>query len=82
MYIVDERTADTVTFQEIHGGECFIPCDYDDEPIFIKVGYNETSNSIDTSEGWVAVDLVSGDLFSFDDDDKVIKVNTKLVLRD
>lgn len=51
MYIVDERTEDTVVFKELRGGECFIPCDFDDEPVFIKVGFNETDNSIDESEG-------------------------------
>lgn len=81
MYIVDERTADTITFKEINAGECFIPCDFDDEPIFIKVGYNETSNTIDGKKGWLGVDLAEGDLYSFDDDYKVVKVSTKLILR-
>lgn len=80
MYIVDERKATTVTFKELYGGECFIPCNFDDEPIFIKVRANQTLNSIDGEEGWLGVELTEGDLYSFDDDDKVIKVNTKLIL--
>lgn len=81
MYIVDERTVNTVTFKEIKGGECFTPCDFDDEPIFIKVRCNESLDPINITKGWVGVDLTSGDLYSFYDDDKVIRVNTKLILR-
>lgn len=81
MYIVDERTENTVVFKELRGGECFIPCDFDDEPVFIKVGFNETDNSIDESKGWIGVDLSDGALYSFNGNDKVIKVNTKLILR-
>ena len=81
MYIVDERTADRITFEEVRAGECFIPCDFDGEPVFIKVGFNETPGSIDINNGWVGVDLTDGALYPFDNEDEVIKVNTKLVLR-
>lgn len=72
MKFTDKRTTNTVPFGDIKVGKCFIT-PYDNH-INMKMEVDEYSYS----DAYNTVDLVTGEQYSFDDEEEVIAVNAEV----
>ena len=80
----DRKEALDIKFKTHKNGQPFLcPEQYDEDEVFIKIGFNNTDTELtDEEDGWYAVLIKTGEFLYFYNDDPVIPINAMVVIND